>query len=56
VSPTEANEIVNAFADKSDIKAVQANGVHVAGERFVVLKADDRSLYGRKVDDSNLPL
>ncbi len=45
--------IVAAFADKSDVKAVQSNGFHVGNERFVVLKSDDRSLYGRKV--SSLP-
>jgi hypothetical protein len=26
-----------------------ANGLHVAGERFVLTKAEDRSLYARKV-------
>lgn len=48
-------EIVNAYKDKGDangIKAVQSNGFHVAGERFVCLKADERSLYGKKVSAS----
>ena len=41
--------MVAAYEDKGDVKAVQANGLHVANERYIVLKADDRSLYGRKV-------
>jgi len=31
------------------VKKVQSSGVFVAGERFIVLKADERSLYGKKV-------
>lgn len=55
VSPNEMTEIVNAYKDKGDangIKSVQTTGLHVAGERFVVLKADERSLYGKKVSAS----
>jgi len=51
VSPAEMQEIVNAYKDKGDangVKQVQSNGLHIAGERYVVLKADDRSLYGKK--------
>lgn len=28
---------------------IYANGLHVAGERFVVTNAQDRSIYARKV-------
>lgn len=45
-------EIVTAYKDKGDangVKKVQSAGLHVGGERFVVLKADERSLYGKKV-------
>ena len=45
-------EVVTAFKDKGDsngVKQVQSTGLHVAGERYVVLKADERSLYGKKV-------
>jgi profilin len=42
-------EVVSAFKDTSDVKKVQSTGLHVAGEKFIVLKADDRSLYGKKV-------
>ncbi len=44
-------EIVNAYKDKGEdgVKQIQKNGIHVGGERFVVLKAEDRSIYGKKV-------
>ncbi|KAI9887642.1 MAG: profilin, required for normal timing of actin polymerization in response to thermal stress [Watsoniomyces obsoletus] len=48
VAPGEIKEVINAFNDTNDVKAVQSNGLHVGGERFVVLRADNRSLYGRK--------
>ncbi|KAL1311304.1 hypothetical protein AAFC00_001485 [Neodothiora populina] len=48
VSPAEMKEIVTAYADKADVKQVQSTGLHVAGDRYVVIKADDRSLYGKK--------
>lgn len=49
VSPAEMKEVVNSYSDKGDIKKVTANGIHIAGEKYVTLKADDRSLYGKKV-------
>lgn len=51
VSPQEMQEVVAAYKDKGadGVKAVQSNGLRIAGERFVVLKADDRSIYGKKV-------
>ncbi|KAF1348831.1 profilin [Delphinella strobiligena] len=48
VSPAEMKEIVTAYQDKADVKQVQSTGLHVAGDRYVVIKADDRSLYGKK--------
>lgn len=52
IAPNEMQEIVTAYKDKGDangIKQVQSNGLHIAGEKFIVLKADERSLYGKKV-------
>lgn len=48
-------EVVAAYKDKgaNGVKQVQASGLHIAGERFVVLKADDRSIYGKKVSFSD---
>lgn len=49
VSPTEMQEVVAAYKDSGDVKQVQSTGLHIAGERFIVIKADDRSIYGKKV-------
>ena len=49
VKPEELKEIVSAYKDTSDVKRVQSTGLHVAGDKYVVIKADDRSLYGKKV-------
>ena len=48
VSPTEMQEVVAAYKDTGDVKQVQSTGLHIAGERFIVIKADDRSIYGKK--------
>ena len=42
-------EVVAAYKDTGDVKQVQSTGLHIAGERFIVIKADDRSIYGKKV-------
>jgi len=44
-------EVVAAYRDpgKEGVKQVQSTGLHIAGERFVVIKADERSIYGKKV-------
>jgi profilin len=42
-------EVVAAYKDSGDVKQVQSTGLHIAGERFIVIKADDRSIYGKKV-------
>jgi profilin len=39
--------ILNATGDAVD--KAHAEGVHVAGERYVVTKIEDRSIYGRQV-------
>ncbi|RDL31444.1 uncharacterized protein BP5553_09653 [Venustampulla echinocandica] len=46
ISPTETKEIIAGLSGKTD--ELYANGIHVAGERFVLTKAEDRSLYARK--------
>jgi len=58
VSPQEMQEVVAAYKDKGadGVKQVQSTGLHIAGERFVVLKADDRSVYGKKVSLAIGPL
>ncbi|RMZ23588.1 hypothetical protein D0859_12372 [Hortaea werneckii] len=51
VSPQEMQEVVTAYKDPGTdgVKQVQSTGLHIAGDRFVVLKADERSIYGKKV-------
>lgn len=49
VAPEEIKEVVNSYADKGEPKKVQSSGFHVAGHRYVTIKAEDRSLYGKKV-------
>ncbi|MCJ1441450.1 MAG: profilin, required for normal timing of actin polymerization in response to thermal stress [Stictis urceolatum] len=45
----ELKAIVAAFKDTSDPKNIQSTGFHVAGEKYITIKADERSLYGMKV-------
>jgi hypothetical protein len=40
-------EVVLGLSGKPD--KLYAEGLHVAGERYVLTKAEDRSLYARKV-------
>jgi hypothetical protein len=47
-------EVVKAYKDKGDVKQVQSAGLHIGGERFIVIKADDRSIYGKKVRVSRI--
>merc|ERR1711964_699627 len=47
VSATEMKEIINGLSGKVD--ALYAEGLHVGGERYVLTKAEDRSLYARNV-------
>lgn len=41
--------IVTAYKDPDVPKKIQSTGLHIAGEKYIVLKADDTSLYGKKV-------
>ncbi|KAI0103142.1 Profilin/allergen [Nemania sp. FL0031] len=38
----------NEKGDQSAVASAQAEGVHVAGERYVVARIDGRSIYARK--------
>lgn len=42
-------EVVGAYKDTATPKAVQSTGLHIAGQKYIVIKADDTSLYGKKV-------
>ena len=49
VGSSEIKEVVASYKDTAEVKKVQSEGFYVAGSRYVSIKADDRSLYGRKV-------
>lgn len=46
--PQEMKEVVSAYKDTETPKRVQSTGLHIAGEKYIVLKADETSLYGKK--------
>ncbi|KAI9679017.1 MAG: profilin, required for normal timing of actin polymerization in response to thermal stress, partial [Trizodia sp. TS-e1964] len=48
VSPQEMKDIAASFLDKASPKKVQVDGLHIHGQKFFVLKTDERSLYGKK--------
>ena len=48
--------IAGAYKDSAEPKTIQSTGMHVAAEKYIVLKADDRSLYGKKVSENPLAL
>ena len=41
--------IVGALSDSKVADTLWTDGLHVAGERYVVFKVEGRSIYGRKV-------
>ncbi|SPO05997.1 related to profilin [Cephalotrichum gorgonifer] len=48
VSAEEGKALASILTTDAGKEAVWANGFHVGGERFVVTKAEGRSLYGRQ--------
>jgi hypothetical protein len=49
VSPAELVEVVASFKDTMVPKKVNSTGIYIAGEKYITLKADEESLYGKKV-------
>jgi profilin len=43
-----ADETKKLFAGYSDPSPLRAGGLFINGQRYLVLKADDRSIYGKK--------
>ncbi|KAJ4524691.1 profilin, required for normal timing of actin polymerization in response to thermal stress [Exophiala dermatitidis] len=54
ITPQELQEVVGAYKDTSVPKQVQTKGLHIAGKKYFVIKADDTSLYGKLVGFSSL--
>ena len=46
VSQAEGKALTNAFSDPSN---AFSSGIHIAGVKYMTIKADGRSLYGKKV-------
>lgn len=44
LQPNEIQEIATGFDNPSGL---QSNGLHIQGQKFMLLRADDRSIYGR---------
>jgi len=55
LTPQELEDIVAAFKDTTEPKAVWASGIHIAGEKYMTIKAEDKSLYGMKVRYKQTP-
>jgi profilin len=53
IKPAEMQAIVQAFKEITDPK-LWATGIHVAGQKYLIIKAEDRSIYGKKVRDYSL--
>lgn len=45
VSSAEGQKIKQGFSDPSGLRA---SGIHVAGKKYLCLRTDDRSIYGKK--------
>ncbi|BGP57670.1 profilin, required for normal timing of actin polymerization in response to thermal stress [Rhodotorula sphaerocarpa] len=48
-------EQANLCKIHNDPAAAQANGIHAAGQKFLCIRADDRSVYGKKQARTSLP-
>ncbi|KAI8975368.1 profilin [Mycotypha africana] len=48
LQPKEIQEITAAF---SNADSIRANGIHVNGVKYLTLRADERSIYGKKNSD-----
>jgi hypothetical protein len=46
VNNNEATALANAFKDAAGIRA---NGLMIGGVKHIAIRADDRSVYGKKV-------
>lgn len=45
---TEIQEIANGFADPTQL---QTNGLHIKGQKYFLIKADERSIYGKHEEE-----
>ena len=45
-------KIADSFKDKGEPKKVQSEGFYAGGIRYIVIRADETRLYGKKVCSS----
>jgi len=45
IKPDEIKKIIAGFQNVNDLRA---NGLYLGGEKYLVLKGDDRSIYAKK--------
>lgn len=50
IAPQEIQSIVGAYSDPSEL---QASGLRIEGQKYFLLKVDERSVYG-KLDDTGI--
>ena len=48
VEPSEIQSVVSSFEDKQP-KKIFGSGFKIAGEKYLTIHAEDRSVYGKKV-------
>jgi hypothetical protein len=49
ITPAEMKAVVAALKGGAGADKIWGEGVHITGEKYVVTKAEDRSIYARKV-------
>jgi profilin len=48
LSAAEVQEVISAYSNSAH---VLAHGIHINGVKYFVIKADERSIYGKKVKE-----
>ena len=47
--PEEIQSVVASFAEEDPNKKIWGTGFKIEGEKYVTIKAEDKSVYGKKV-------
>lgn len=48
VTPEEIKQVIASYSDTGETKSIQMKGFHIGGLKYMTVKTDDRSVYGRK--------
>ena len=49
VSPNEIKDVISSYSDSGDPKKIQMQGFHIGGAKYMTIRTDERSVYGKKV-------